>query len=133
MTSDSTGDRRLRVRHVAATGTALAGVLLPLAAGVLLARSVGADPMTPVNAFLTGGAQRAAVRTPRLPGCRRHAVLGRAPVVRSAATLREAAGRVRPVADRCAVALAPLGRRTRRPAATAGTGPGAAPADGGLR
>ncbi|MEU1278019.1 hypothetical protein [Streptomyces sp. NPDC005805] len=132
MTSDSTGPRRLRVRHVAATGTALAGVLLPLAAGVLLARSVGADPMTSVNAFLTGGAQRAAVRTPRLPGCRRHAVLGRAPVVRSAATLREAAGRIRPVADRCAVALAPLGRRARRPA-TAGAGPAAAPAGGGLR
>ncbi|MDT9689045.1 hypothetical protein Q5762_11970 [Streptomyces sp. P9(2023)] len=57
MTSD---DRRTsRMQHVTTTGSALAVVLLPLAAGMLLARSVGADPMTSVNALITTGAQRA--------------------------------------------------------------------------
>lgn len=111
--------RRARLRRMTATGTVLAGVLLPLAAGVLLARSVGADPLTPVNALITSGAQRAAARPPRLPGCRRHALLGRAPAVRSAAR------RIGPAASRCADVLARV-----RPAAApdrvpARRGPGA--------
>ncbi|TXS44365.1 hypothetical protein [Streptomyces sp. t39] len=108
--------RSARLRQMTATGTVLAGVLLPLAAGVLLARSVGADPLTPVNALLTSGAQRAAARQPQLRGCRRHALLGRAPAVRSAAE------RIRPAAARCAGVLA----RVRPGPAAAGRTPGPA-------
>jgi hypothetical protein len=57
MTSDARLNRRMQ--HVTATGSALAVALLPLAVGMLLARSVGADPMTPVNALITSGGQRA--------------------------------------------------------------------------
>lgn len=98
MTSEAL--RPTRLRRMTATGTVLAGVLLPLAAGVLLARSVGADPLAPVNTLITSGAQRAAARQPQLRGHRRRALLGGAP------GMREAAERIRPAASRCAGALA---------------------------
>ncbi|GAA4929192.1 hypothetical protein GCM10023237_58800 [Streptomyces coeruleoprunus] len=53
MTSEA--PRRVRLRHVTTTGTALAGALLPLVVGVLLAKAMAADPMTPVNALITNG------------------------------------------------------------------------------
>lgn len=65
---------RPRLRHVTATGTALAGVLLPLVAGMLLARSVGSDPMTPVNTLITHGGQRAGALPGQWRGCRRYAL-----------------------------------------------------------
>ncbi|MFF9912517.1 hypothetical protein [Streptomyces sp. NPDC013457] len=61
--------RTSRMQHVTTTGAALAGALLPLAVGMLLARSVGADPMAPVNALITSGGQRA-----RLDRCQLRAV-----------------------------------------------------------
>ncbi|MFE3516117.1 hypothetical protein [Streptomyces sp. NPDC059166] len=45
---------RPRLQHLTSAGTALAVTLLPLAAGVLLARSMALDPMAPVNALATG-------------------------------------------------------------------------------
>lgn len=61
--------RNSRMQHVTTTGSALAGALLPLVVGMLLARSVGADPMAPVNALITSGGQRA-----RLNRCQLRAV-----------------------------------------------------------
>ncbi|MEU0131079.1 MULTISPECIES: hypothetical protein [unclassified Streptomyces] len=49
---------RPRIQHLTTAGTALAVALLPLAAGVLLARSMATDPMAPVNALVTNGGQR---------------------------------------------------------------------------
>ncbi|MFJ8884790.1 hypothetical protein ACIRJR_15475 [Streptomyces sp. NPDC102402] len=49
---------RPRIQTLASAGTALAVTLLPLAAGVLLARTMALDPMAPVNALVTGGGQR---------------------------------------------------------------------------
>ncbi|MFG2586897.1 hypothetical protein [Streptomyces sp. NPDC048438] len=49
---------RPRIQNLASAGTALAVTLLPLAVGVLMARTMALDPMTPVNAFVTGGGQR---------------------------------------------------------------------------
>ncbi|MFC8552161.1 hypothetical protein ACFUMI_31955 [Streptomyces sp. NPDC057273] len=59
-----------RMQHVTTTGVALAGALLPLAVGMLLARSVGADPMAPVNALITSGGQRARLDRCQLRGLR---------------------------------------------------------------
>ncbi|MFB7373572.1 hypothetical protein ACFC0D_27405 [Streptomyces sp. NPDC056222] len=67
MTSDDRRNRRMQ--HVTTTGSALAVALLPLAVGMLLARSVGADPMTSVNALIASGGQRA-----RLSRCQLRAV-----------------------------------------------------------
>ncbi|MER5887648.1 hypothetical protein ABT160_27860 [Streptomyces sp. NPDC001941] len=50
--------RHPRVQQVTATGAALAGALLPLVVGVLLARSVAVDPYSPVNALITNGTHR---------------------------------------------------------------------------
>ncbi|GHH44876.1 hypothetical protein [Streptomyces candidus] len=50
---------RPRLRQVTAAGTALAVVLLPLAAGVLVAKGMAADPHAPVNALMTSGGPRA--------------------------------------------------------------------------
>ncbi|MEV7612677.1 hypothetical protein [Streptomyces sp. NPDC089799] len=46
-----------RVRQVTVAGRALATALVPLALGVLLAKAAAGDPMTPVNALITNGAQ----------------------------------------------------------------------------
>ncbi|MEU8519977.1 hypothetical protein [Streptomyces sp. NBC_01216] len=58
-----------RIRHITATGTALAAALGPLLVGVLLARLVGADPTTPVNALIAGGGQRARISREQIRGC----------------------------------------------------------------
>ncbi|WP_327167470.1 hypothetical protein [Streptomyces subrutilus] len=50
---------RPRIQHVTTAGSALAVALLPLVVGVLLAKGLAADPLTPVNALITGGGQRA--------------------------------------------------------------------------
>lgn len=50
-----------RMRHVTTAGSALAVALVPLVVGVLLAKALAADPMTPVNALIAGGAQRASL------------------------------------------------------------------------
>ncbi|GGT32760.1 hypothetical protein GCM10010271_41080 [Streptomyces kurssanovii] len=62
-----------RVRGAATAGTALAVTLLPLVAGVLLAKTMAADPMTPVNALITSGGHRARVSPAHLRGCGRSA------------------------------------------------------------
>ncbi len=46
---------RLAPRRLAPLGTALAGALLPLALGVLFAKAMAVDPLTPVNALITNG------------------------------------------------------------------------------
>ncbi|MEV3931238.1 MULTISPECIES: hypothetical protein [unclassified Streptomyces] len=50
---------RPRIHTLAGAGTALAVTLLPLAVGILLARTMALDPMAPVNALVTSGGQRA--------------------------------------------------------------------------
>ncbi|MEU9358574.1 hypothetical protein AB0M10_09545 [Streptomyces sp. NPDC051840] len=45
---------RPRLQNLTTAGTALAVTLIPLAAGVLLARTMALDPMAPVNALVTG-------------------------------------------------------------------------------
>ncbi|WP_327677314.1 hypothetical protein [Streptomyces sp. NBC_00467] len=80
MTPDAA--RRPRLQHVSVTGAALVGVLLPLAAGVLLARTMGADPLTPVNAFITHGGQRASGLPGQLRRCGRYALRRGRPVAR---------------------------------------------------
>ncbi|MFD3538177.1 hypothetical protein ACFWUQ_01570 [Streptomyces sp. NPDC058662] len=62
MTSDAPGRAiRPRMQHVTTAGSALAVALVPLVVGVLLAKTLSADPMTPVNALIAGGGQRAAL------------------------------------------------------------------------
>ncbi|MFD0147200.1 MULTISPECIES: hypothetical protein [unclassified Streptomyces] len=98
--------RTSRMQHVTTTGAALAGALLPLAVGMLLARSVGADPMAPVNALITSGGQRA-----RLDRCQ----------LRAVRPTREgrggASGRTRPGLTRRALPDLPV--RAARPVRTA--------------
>ncbi|MDQ0798018.1 hypothetical protein [Streptomyces sp. B1I3] len=57
--------RRPRIQHLTTAGTALAVTLLPLAVGVLLARTMALDPMAPMNAFVAGGGQRARIAPSR--------------------------------------------------------------------
>lgn len=45
------------MQHAATAGRTLAVTLAPLAIGVLLARTMATDPMTPVNAMVTRGGQ----------------------------------------------------------------------------
>ncbi|MEU2110001.1 hypothetical protein [Streptomyces sp. NPDC019507] len=67
--------RSPRIQQVTTTGTALAAALLPLMVGVLVAKSLGADPMAPVNALIAGGGQRPRVCPAQLRGCGRSALL----------------------------------------------------------
>lgn len=62
--------RRTGPKRIAVFGTAFAGALLPLALGVLFAKTMAADPMAPVNAFVTGGG-RARLSPAHLRGCGR--------------------------------------------------------------
>ncbi|WP_455355106.1 hypothetical protein [Streptomyces sp. SYSU K217416] len=62
--------RYARMQHVTTAGTALAAALLPLVVGVLLARAMAADPLTPVNALITSGGQRARLSPPAWRGYR---------------------------------------------------------------
>ncbi|MFF3326266.1 hypothetical protein [Streptomyces sp. NPDC002889] len=92
MTPDA--PHRPRRQHVAATGATVIGVLLPLAAGVLLARTLGSDPLTPVNAMITQSGQRAGALPSQWRGCGRHALRGRKEAARAVALrVRRAAGR----------------------------------------
>ncbi|MGW6978945.1 hypothetical protein ACWGE1_05770 [Streptomyces sp. NPDC054932] len=61
MTSDApiSAPARPRIQHVTTAGSALAVALVPLVVGVLFAKAMAADPMTPVNALIAGGGQRA--------------------------------------------------------------------------
>ncbi|MER7698101.1 hypothetical protein [Streptomyces sp. NPDC096095] len=72
MTSEA--PRGPRVQHVTTAGSALAVTLLPLVVGVLLAKSVAADPMTSVNALLTNGGHRAGVSPKEWRRCGGHAL-----------------------------------------------------------
>ncbi|MEU8707759.1 hypothetical protein [Streptomyces sp. NPDC048565] len=56
---------RPRIQNLTSAGAALAVTLLPLAAGVLLARTMALDPMAPVSALVTGGGQRVRVAPSR--------------------------------------------------------------------
>ncbi|OEJ23644.1 hypothetical protein AR457_03175 [Streptomyces agglomeratus] len=62
------------MQHVTTTGTALAVALLPLAVGVLLAKTMAGDPLAPVNALITSGGQRARVSPSQWRGCGRTAL-----------------------------------------------------------
>ena len=62
---------RPRIQHVAGAGTTLALSLAPLVIGVLLAKSMAADPMTPVNALVTRGGQPVPVSPAQWRGCGR--------------------------------------------------------------
>ncbi|GAA2918936.1 hypothetical protein [Kitasatospora cinereorecta] len=57
--------RHPRIQNLTTAGTALAVTLLPLAVGVLLARSMAMDPLAPVNALVTSGGQRARIAPSR--------------------------------------------------------------------
>ncbi|MET9570679.1 hypothetical protein ACFYNW_30405 [Streptomyces virginiae] len=63
MTDDAprSATARPRMQHVTTAGSALAVALVPLVVGVLFAKAMAADPMTPVNALIAGGGQRAAL------------------------------------------------------------------------
>ncbi|MFD7909423.1 MULTISPECIES: hypothetical protein [unclassified Streptomyces] len=63
MTSDAPSGRAAnpRMQHVTTAGSALAVALVPLVVGVLFAKAMATDPMTPVNALIAGGGQRAAL------------------------------------------------------------------------
>lgn len=88
MTSE---DRRLRrMQHVTVTGSALAVALGPLVVGALLARSVGADPMTSVNALIAGGGQRARLSRDQIRGCGGRVLRTAEAGVRSVRSLRSA-------------------------------------------
>ncbi|MEU6293892.1 hypothetical protein [Streptomyces erythrochromogenes] len=88
---------RPRMQHVTTAGSALAVALVPLVVGVLFAKAMAADPMTPVNALIAGGGQRAAL--PRGEWKRRgHTTLHRLRTAR------------RDTARRCARGLRPRNR-----------------------
>ncbi|WP_327174074.1 hypothetical protein OG599_01500 [Streptomyces sp. NBC_01335] len=67
---------RARIRHVTVAGSALAGALLPLVAGVLLAKVAAGDPMSSVNALITRTGPGSPVPPSQWRGCGR-AVLRR--------------------------------------------------------
>ncbi|MFJ8922999.1 hypothetical protein B046DRAFT_00378 [Streptomyces sp. LamerLS-316] len=69
---------RPRIQSLTTAGTALAVTLLPLAVGVLLARTMALDPMAPVNALVTSGGQRARLAPSRwMLKARTHELLSR--------------------------------------------------------
>lgn len=57
------------MQHVTTAGTALAVTLAPLVIGVLLAKSMAADPMTPVNAMVTRCGQPVSLSPGQLRRC----------------------------------------------------------------
>ncbi|AXE81486.1 hypothetical protein [Streptomyces atratus] len=63
-----------RMQHVATAGTALAVTLAPLVIGVLLAKTMATDPMTPVNAMVTRGGQPVLIPPAQWRRCGRHAL-----------------------------------------------------------
>lgn len=73
-TMNADASRRPRIQEVTTTGSALATALLPLMVAILVAKSLGADPMTPVNALIAGGGQRPRVCPAQLRSCGRGAL-----------------------------------------------------------
>ena len=71
MTTNTPRPRPLRnvTATATATGSALAVALLPLVVGALVARTVGGDPMAPVNALIAGGGERAKLSRSQLRSC----------------------------------------------------------------
>ncbi|MFF2010685.1 hypothetical protein ACFVWY_16655 [Streptomyces sp. NPDC058195] len=65
-----------RIRHVTSAGTTLALSLAPVVIGVLLAKSLATDPMSPVNALVTRGGQGVPVSPAQWRGCGRQALRG---------------------------------------------------------
>ncbi len=78
-TMNADASRRPRIQQVTATGSALATAVLPLMVGILVAKSLGGDPMTPVNALIAGGGQRPRVCPAQLRSCGRGALRRRWP------------------------------------------------------
>ncbi|CAM5244871.1 hypothetical protein GCM10010329_43760 [Streptomyces spiroverticillatus] len=78
---------RTHLRHVTVAGSALAVALVPLLVGVLVAKGMGADPHSSVNALMTGGGPRAGL--PRTEWRRRrHATMHRLRTARQGAARR---------------------------------------------
>lgn len=71
---DSEAPRHPRIQHVTTAGSALAVTLLPLVVGVLLAKTMAADPMTSVNALFTNGGHRPRVSPRAWRSCGGHAL-----------------------------------------------------------
>ncbi|MEE1772421.1 hypothetical protein PUR34_30730 [Streptomyces sp. JV185] len=94
---------RPRIQQVTTAGTTLALSLAPLVIGVLLAKTLATDPMTPVNALVTRGGQAAPVSPAQWRGCGRQALRNWKGPLR-------AGGRPGSLVRRC-----PRVRRTRRP------------------
>ncbi|MGW2087209.1 hypothetical protein [Streptomyces sp. NPDC001880] len=65
---------RPRIQQVTTAGTTLALSLAPLVIGVLLAKTMATDPMTPVNALVTRGGQAVPVSPAQWRGCSRQAL-----------------------------------------------------------
>ncbi|MFE6668218.1 hypothetical protein ACFVFH_32270 [Streptomyces sp. NPDC057697] len=75
---------RPRMQHVASAGTTLALALAPLVIGVLFARTMATDPMTPVNALATRGGPALPVPPPaQWRGCGKQALRGWADPLRA--------------------------------------------------
>ncbi len=72
MTSEA--PRHPRIQHVTTAGSALAVTLLPLVVGVLLAKTMAADPMTSVNALVTNGGHRPRASPKEWRRCGGHAL-----------------------------------------------------------
>jgi hypothetical protein len=69
---------RPHIQNLTSAGTALAVTLLPLAVGVLLARTMALDPMAPLNALVTSSGQRARLAPSRwMLKARTHELLSR--------------------------------------------------------
>lgn len=62
------------MQHVATAGTTLALSLAPLVIGVLLAKTMATDPMTPVNAMVTRGGQPVPISPAQWRRCGRQAL-----------------------------------------------------------
>ncbi|MFJ2026853.1 hypothetical protein ACIODW_24030 [Streptomyces sp. NPDC087897] len=71
---NSEAPRRAGLQHVTTAGSALAVTLLPLVIGVLLAKTMAADPMTSVNALVTNGGHRPRVSPEEWRRCGGHAL-----------------------------------------------------------
>ncbi|MET9660531.1 hypothetical protein [Streptomyces sp. NPDC006510] len=65
---------RPRMQQVTTAGTTLALTLAPLVIGVLLAKTMATDPMTPVNALVTRGGQSVPVSPAQWRRCGRQAL-----------------------------------------------------------
>lgn len=65
---------RPRIQQVTSTGTTLAVTFAPLVIGVLLARTMALDPMSPVNALITRTGHGPGVSPAEWRGCGRSAL-----------------------------------------------------------